>query len=192
MDQTKMFAEELGVLGDKNRRRVDRLIKHLIGGKYRIPDADKEVRKIAKHLLKHMLMLPRPECALLRRYYLADVTLSAELGRKSVAVYLHHARKQLALAMRGKPLDRLAALCVNIEEIEFPEQVDMKTLAEAIWGRPAVSSLYAIIKEVRDGKVKLPMPRLSRKGRRMWIWTRRKAIKWRDYVIGRVDDGEVA
>jgi len=185
-----MFPEELGVLGDKNRSRVDRLIRHLVGGKYRIPDTDKEVRKIAKHLLKYMLMLPRPECTLLRQYYLADVTLSAGLSRKSVAVYLHHARKQLAFAMRGKPSDRLASLCVNIEEIEFPEQVDMKTLAEAIWGKPTVSSLYDTIKEVKEGKVKLPMPRLSRKGWRKWIWTRRKAIKWRDYIIGRLDDGE--
>jgi len=186
-----MFPEELDVLGDKNKRRIDRLIKHLIGGKYRIPDTDKEVRKVAKHLLKHMLMLPRPECTLLRQYYLADVTLSAGLSRKSVHVYLHNARKQLIFAMRGKALDRLASLSVNIEEIEFPEQVDMKTLAETIWGRPNVSLLHAILKEVKDKKVKLPMPRLSRKGWRKWIWTKRKAIKWRDYIIGRLDDGEI-
>jgi len=192
MDQGVMFPEELGILGDKNKRRVGKLIQHLIGGKYRIPDTDKEVRRVAKHLLKYIVMLPRPECALLRRYYLADVTLSAGLGRKSVAVYLHNARKQLAFAMRGKPSDRLASLCVNIGEIEFPEQVDMKTLAGAIWGRPNVSSLYDIIREVKDGKVKLPMPRLSRDGHRRWIWTRRKAIKWRDYIIGRLDDGETA
>lgn len=187
MDQTKLPIEDQVEVVEKYKNRIDKLIKHLLGGKYRLPDSDQYLPRIVNLLRQNILELPRPESTFLRYYYFGDVTLAAVPSKRSMAVYLYNARKQLSIAMGEKGLEKLTNLCVDISEIKLPGEVDIRTLAQIIWGRPSVSSIYAIIREVKSGKRGLPMPRLKEDGYRRWVWTKKEAKIWRDHIIERFD-----
>ncbi len=93
-----------------NLVKVEELVQYLIGPSYVLRDHESSVEILREAILK----LAPPEKALIRSHYLGEVTLSAGLSKKSIYVYLVHARRSISAALTSNQKQKLVDSCNDI------------------------------------------------------------------------------